>query len=71
LSTQETADLLNVPRPFLVQRLERGKIPFRKIGTHRRVRYEDVIAYKNRIDAERCKTVDKLAAQAKELGMGY
>jgi len=41
-----------------VQLLEKGEIPFHKIGTHRRVRYQDVIAYKHRIDAERRKITD-------------
>lgn len=67
----QVVDLYRSARPFLVQLLEKGDIPFHKIGTHRRVRYQDVIAYKKRIDAERRKALDELAAQAQELNMGY
>ncbi len=71
LSTQEAAGILGVSRPFLVQQMESGEIPFRKIGTHRRARFKDIVAYKRRKDAAREKSLDQLAAQAQELKLGY
>lgn len=70
LTTQQAADLLNVSRPHLVKLLEAKAIPSKKVGTHRRVRLDDLLRYRDKDDAERRRTADKLARQLDELGLG-
>lgn len=70
LTTQQAADLLNVSRQYLVRLLDSGVLPHTKTGKHRRLRIEDVLAYRNERDQERRAKLDELTQLSEELG-GY
>lgn len=69
LTTQEAADLLGISRPTLIQLLEAGEIAFRKAGTHRRVRFDAVMAFKRKNDVARKSALAELSAYDQELGL--
>ncbi len=69
MTTQAAAELLGCSRPHLVKLLEEGKIEFTKIGKHRRVKYEDIIAYKKRMKAKQKELLIKIMASDEEAGL--
>ena len=69
LTTQEAADLLGISRPTLIRLLDDGEISFEKPGRHRRIRLDDLLAYRDQRRQERRKALDDLVRQTEELGL--
>jgi excisionase family DNA binding protein len=71
LTTKEAADILGVSRPFLVRLLDRGEIPYHRVGTHRRLNVEDVLAYRELRAARRREQLRKLTELSEQVEGGY
>lgn len=69
LTTQQAADILNVSRPFLVKLLENGEIPHIKVGSHRRILFQDVMIYKEQRKVKRRQLLDELIEMTEEAGL--
>lgn len=70
-STVEAAHFLNVSRPFVIKEIESGKLPYRMVGTHRRVAFEDLIAYARKMRERQEAALERLAENSRELGLDY
>jgi excisionase family DNA binding protein len=69
LTTQQAADLLNMSRPYLIRLLEAGKISFTKVGTHRRIRLDDLLRYRAQRDSERRRKLSEMTQMSQKLGL--
>lgn len=69
LSPSQAAELLNVSRPYVTKLLDQGEIPHRMVGTHHRIRLQDLLEYKRKTLAEQYTAADELTALSQELGL--
>lgn len=71
LTPNQAAEMLGVSRPTLIKLLNEGKIAFRRVGTHHRIRAEALSRYQEQEEQRQLEALAALQAQAQELGMGY
>jgi excisionase family DNA binding protein len=69
LTTTQAADILQVSRPFFTSLLISNEIPFRMVGTHRRVKLEDVVRYAHARDTQREQILGEMIQEADEAGL--
>ena len=69
LTTQKAADVLGCSRPHLVKLLEEGKIPYTKVGKHRRVQFSHVMEYKKKQKEEQKRLLIEIMQDDEELGL--
>jgi len=69
LTTQRAAELLGMSRPYLIQLLDAGEMPYGLVGKHRRIALHDVLAYAKRRAESRRAALDKMARDAFEAGL--
>jgi excisionase family DNA binding protein len=70
-STQAAANYLGMSRQFLVNLLEKGEIPFRKVGTHRRVLFKDLLEYEKKRDKQRRESLDRFSDEVIKAGFYF
>lgn len=70
-TTVEAAHFLNVSRPFVIKEIEEGRLPHRMVGTHRRIAFEDLVTYANKMREKQTAALERMAANARELGLDY
>ncbi|MFL5702020.1 MAG: helix-turn-helix domain-containing protein [Ktedonobacteraceae bacterium] len=69
LTTQEAADVLGVSRPYLIKLLDQHKMPYTRLGLHRRILFSDLMRYREQRDRERERALDDIAQMSQDLGM--
>jgi len=69
LTTQQAAEILGVSRSYLVRLLDRGAIPFHKVGAHRRVKVKDLLAYMEAARRRGEERMEELIRESQELGL--
>ena len=69
VTTQKAAEILGCSRPHLVKLLEEGEMEFVKVGKHRRIMFEDIIKYKQKMKEQQKKHIIDIMNQDEELGL--
>ncbi|QHE78956.1 helix-turn-helix domain-containing protein (plasmid) [Hydrogenophaga sp. PBL-H3] len=71
MTTVEAANLLNVSRPFVIRAIEEGRLAHRMVGTHRRIPFDGLMAFRAQMREKQIAALQRLSENAQELGLEY
>lgn len=69
VTTQAAAEILGCSRPHLVKLLEDGKIDFTMVGKHRRIKFEDIMKYKQEMKKQQKQHIIDIMNSDEETGL--
>lgn len=69
VTTQAAAEFLGCSRPHLVKLLEDGEIAFTKVGKHRRIKFDDIVKYKQQMKQRQKQNIIDLMNADEETGL--
>jgi excisionase family DNA binding protein len=69
MTTNQAAEFLDVSRPFVIKLTERGELPYRLVGTHRRIPSTALLEYREKMFRRAKGAADEMARTAQELGL--
>ncbi|HQW44453.1 MAG TPA: helix-turn-helix domain-containing protein [Chitinophagaceae bacterium] len=69
LTTQAAAEFIGCSRPHLVKLLEEGKIAFTKVGKHRRIKFDDIVKYRNQMKDQQKRHIIDIMNADEETGL--
>lgn len=71
LTTVEAANFLNLSRPFVIKEIEAGRLPHRLVGRHRRIAFDDLLAYERDMRERQRAALERMAENASDLRLDY
>ncbi len=70
-TTVEAANFINVSRPFVIKEIEAGRLKHRMVGKHRRIPFEALVEYMQAMNVTSDAALQRMADNARELGLDY
>jgi excisionase family DNA binding protein len=69
MTTNQAAEFLDVSRPFVIKLVQRGELPCRMVGKHRRIPSEALLRYRERMFQQARRAADEMTQLSQDAGL--